>query len=128
MICGTGIDIIEIERLKRVLKKSGDRFFEKVFTAHEIAYCTRTKNLNVKAQCFAGRFSAKEAFLKAIGTGWRDGLSWTDIEIRNDELGKPFLIVKNRAKKIIEKENVKNIQLSISHGRNHAAAVVILEK
>lgn len=128
MIFGIGIDIIEIDRIKAELEKHRDRFSKMVFTEKEIDYCSRNKNLNAQSQCFAGKFAAKEAFFKAIGTGLRNGLSWKDVEILNDKLGKPGFVLKNNSLKIIETNQIFNIQLSISHCHNYATAVVILEK
>lgn len=128
MIFGIGIDLIEIERIKAELEKHRDRFCKMVFTVKEIEYCRRNKNLNIQAQCFAGRFAAKEAFFKAIGTGLRDGLGWKDVEVLNDKLGKPDLIIKNKSFKIMEENKISNIHLSVSHSRHYATAVVVLEK
>ncbi len=128
MIFGIGIDIIEIDRIKAELEKHRDRFTKMVFTEKEIDYCSRNKNLNAQSQCFAGRFAAKEAFFKAIGTGLRNGLGWKDVEIVNDKLGKPSLILKNKSHKVIEKGKIANILLSISHSKHYATAVVILER
>jgi len=127
MIYGVGIDLIETERMKHELVRSGSRFTAAIFTDDEIEYCRRTTNRNVVAQRFAGRFSAKEAFLKALGTGLRDGLRWRDVEVSNDDLGKPYLILKNRALELTRKEKINNIQLSISHREDAVTAVVILE-
>jgi holo-[acyl-carrier protein] synthase len=128
MIFGIGIDIIEIDRIKAELEKHEDRFCKMVFTEDEIKYCENATNLDVRAQHFAGRFAGKEAFFKAIGTGWRGGIGWKDVEIVNDKLGKPSLILKNKSHKAIEREKIANIQLSISHSKNYATAVVVLEK
>jgi holo-[acyl-carrier protein] synthase len=128
MICGVGIDVIEISRIKNELLKSGERFCKTIFTENEITYCQRGSNINVQSQCFAGRFAAKEAFFKAIGTGLRGGLTWKDIEVYNDEYGKPNFILKNKALETVEDEGISNIKLSISHCNTVAIAVVILEK
>lgn len=128
MIHGIGIDIIETDRIKNQIEKDGDRFYKKIFTKKEIEYCTQGANVNVQAQRFAGRFAAKEAFFKAVGTGLRNDLRWIDVEIVNDELGRPMIILKNKTLQIIKSDMISNIQLSISHDRQNAAAVVILEK
>ncbi|MEA3476390.1 MAG: holo-ACP synthase [Candidatus Cloacimonadota bacterium] len=128
MVFGIGIDIIEIDRIKAELGKHKGRFSKMVFTEKEIDYCSKNKNLNVQSQCFAGRFAAKEAFFKAIGTGLRNGLGWKDVEIVNDKLGKPGLILKNKSNRVIKKGKIANILLSISHSKHYATAVVILEK
>ncbi|MBC8526420.1 MAG: holo-ACP synthase [Candidatus Cloacimonetes bacterium] len=124
MIFGIGIDLTEIDRIKNELKEHKDRFCKMVFTEKEIKYCESKKN---SAENYAARFAAKEAFFKAIGTGWGAKLKWKDVEVKNDELGKPGIILKNKARKIIEKNEVTNIQLSISHSKNYATAVVVLE-
>jgi len=128
MIYGIGIDLIEIDRIKSELLKSGDRFCEKIFTENEISYCRRGSNHHIQSQCFASRFAAKEAFLKAIGTGLRNGLNWKDVEVSSNKHGKPNFVLKNKALETIKKAKISNIQLSISHSRNVATAVVILEK
>ena len=128
MVYGIGIDLVEVERIRKTALKFGDRFYTRIFTENEINYCKKGSNLNNKFQCFAARFAAKEAFLKAIGTGLRNGLQWKDIEVLNNELGKPDLTLQNAALKIIENMQNSNILLSISHTKNTAIAVVILEK
>jgi len=128
MIVGTGIDVVEVDRIRKELEKAAERFYSMLFTHDEIAYCLQGSNVNVQSQRFGGRFAAKEAFFKAIGTGLRDGLSWKDVEVINDELGKPHLVLKNRALEIIEKEGVTNTQVSIAHGKKVATSIVILEK
>jgi holo-[acyl-carrier protein] synthase len=128
MIFGIGIDAVEIERIQKQLVKNRERFYKSLFTEREIQYCLKKTSNNAQAQCFAGRFAAKEAFLKAIGIGLRNGLNWKDIEIFNDDLGKPNLLLKEKTMKTVEKAAISNIQLSLSHGRNIATAVVILEK
>ena len=125
MIFGIGIDIIEVERISKQVANSSNNFIQKIFTEKEIAYCeTKIKN---KAQNYAARFAAKEAFFKAIGTGWRDGFKWKEIEIQNDELGKPIINVSGKIQKFIEENNIINIHVSLSHLKEIAVAVVILE-
>lgn len=128
MIFGTGIDLINIQRIQKSLEKSGKKFCQSLFTENEIQYCKRTGNLRVQSQCFAARFAAKEAFFKALGTGLREGLRWKDVEIIHDKLGKPSFHLKNKALEMIQAEEIDNIQLSVSHDQTHATAVVILEK
>jgi holo-[acyl-carrier protein] synthase len=115
MILGTGIDIIEVERVKRIAEKS-PRFLEKIFTSGEIGYCLKKKN---KYQHLAARFAAKEAFFKAIGKR----INWTDVELFNLSSGKPELKIKNKERFRIEKAHV-----SISHLKDYAVAAVILEE
>ena len=124
MIFGTGIDIIEVERIENQISKSNG-FKEKIFTEREIDYCESKKN---KAQNYAVRFSAKEAFFKAIGTGWRGGLAFNEIEILNNKLGKPEIFLHGNTKKFIEKKKIKSIHVSLSHIKSFANAVVIIEK
>ncbi len=124
MIFGIGIDLIEVARIeKQLLENSG--FREKIFTQDEIDYCDSKKK---KAEHFAARFAAKEAFLKAIGTGWRNGFSFLEIAVLNDEFGKPILEVYGKTKQFIEETRIKNMQISLSHLKDLATAIVILEK
>ncbi len=124
MIFGVGIDNIEVKRIKKQIDDS-TKFKEKIFTVKEIEYCESKKNY---AESFAARFAAKEAFLKAIGTGWSNGLQFTDIEILNDENGKPKIYLQGKAKQIIQKNNLENINISMSHLKEIASAIVIIEK
>ncbi|MCK5029332.1 MAG: holo-ACP synthase [Bacteroidales bacterium] len=122
MILGIGTDIFEIERMKIRLEKQPS-FIEGVFTENEINYCNQFKN---KAQRFAARYAAKEAFLKALGTGWRDGITFKDIDIINDDLGKPEIFLSGIAKQIADKLEVTAIHLSMSHTEKLANAFVII--
>jgi len=125
LIFGIGIDIIEVERIAKQVSDSSNTFIQKIFTKKEIAYCeTKIKN---KAQNYAARFAAKEAFFKAIGTGWRDGFKWQEIEVENDNLGKPIINVSGKLKGFVEGKNILNIHVSLSHLKEIAVAVVILE-
>lgn len=128
MICGVGIDIVEVDRIAEELEKHGEKFARAVFTANEIAYCERRVTKQARSQCFAGRFSAKEAFFKAIGTGLREGLHWTDVEVQNNELGDPTLLVREKALEAISRMGVSQVRVSISHTKIASVAVVILEK
>ena len=122
MIKGTGIDIIEISRIANSLKKHG--FAKKIFSEEEIVYCESKKKS--AAMSYAARFAAKEAFVKALGTGFRSG-AFTDIIVVNDELGAPQIVVKGYYLEIIKEKNVVNIHLSLSHIKEMAIAQVILE-
>lgn len=122
MILGIGTDIFEIERMKIRLEKQPS-FIEGIFTENEINYCNQYKN---KAQRFAARYAAKEAFLKALGTGWRNGITFKDIDIINDDLGKPEIFLSGIAKQIADKLKVTDIHLSMSHTENIANAFVII--
>jgi len=117
----TGVDIIEIPRIKRVLDRYGQRFLNRVFTPDEIAYCRgRAPNL-------AGRFAAKEAAMKALGTGVR-GVSWKDIEVIRADSGAPSLRLHGRAKKRAERLQMSEMSLSISHSREYAVAFVVTQR
>ena len=126
LIVGIGIDIIEVARIEKQITGESNSFVKKVFTLKEIEYCeTKIKN---KVQNYAARFAAKEAFFKAIGTGLRDGLSWNDIEIENDPLGKPTVALTGKSKQWVADHQISNIHISLSHVKELAIAVVILEK
>ncbi len=124
MIIGIGTDIIEVERIRKHIE-AGFGFRDKVFTPQEIAYCESKTN---KAQNYAARFSAKEAFLKAVGTGLRHGLSFTDIEVVNDELGKPEMVLHGKAEELFRQLGAIGIQISMTHLRDWVNAIVIIEK
>jgi len=124
MIFGTGIDIVNIERIESLMARWGDLFLGRVFTEQEIIWCQgRTR----PPECFAIRFAAKEAFLKAIGLGLRNGIYWTDIEVENDPMGKPLLSFHRKAREILETHRIHNALLTLSHDRPYAVAHVILE-
>ncbi len=123
MIVGIGTDIIEVIRIEKAMSRDTG-FRDKIFTPVEITYCEAKKN---KFQHYAARFSAKEAFLKAIGTGWRYGIRFADIGIYHDELGKPHIEVTGKAKELIDSLSVSKIHVSLSHLKEMATAVVILE-
>jgi len=125
MIVSTGIDIVEVYRIAETMTRT-PRFAERVFTTVERDYCD-SKGA-AAAQSYAGRFAAKEAFLKAIKTGWRGKVTWHDIEIVNDEQGVPTLNIAGEAKKILSDRGAQYIHLTISHTAEHAVAQVILEK
>ncbi len=128
MIIGIGTDLVEVERIKKELASHGDKFIDMLFTESERTYCTRADNVAIQAQCFAARFAAKEAFLKALGSGLRGGLRWKDIEVVNNELGKPEIRMQNSAKEICENAGINGIYVSLSHTKESAIAVVVLEK
>ena len=123
MIYGIGTDIIQIERVKKSIETIPG-FSEKIFTQLEIEYCLSKKN---KYEHFAARFAAKEAFFKAIGTGWRGGLAFSEIEINNDDLGKPSFKLYGKAKEFSDSNNFSAIHLSITHIKELAQAFVIVE-
>ena len=122
MIVGVGCDIIEIERIARAIKS--ESFIRRVFTAEEAAYCQRRGQQ--AAASFAARFAAKEAVLKALGTGLREG-SLQEIAVDNDGLGKPIVQLSGHFAMLAKQLGVKNIQISLSHSRELATAYVIME-
>lgn len=125
MILGIGIDLVRIERLKKTIEKWGDSFLDRVFTKNEQEY---SYSHIMPYPHLAGRFGAKEAFLKAIGTGWGKGIRWKDIEIVRDENGRPRINVYGNLNDILIKKGIKDILVSISHERDYAIAQVILIK
>ncbi len=124
MIFGTGIDIIEVDKVEKQISNNNG-FTEKIFTKREIEYCESKKN---KAQHYAARFAAKEAFFKAIGTGWRNGMAFNEIEILNNELGKPEILLHGKTKEFSEKQLINNIHVSLSHLKKIVTAIITLEK
>ena len=120
MIESIGIDIIEVSRIKNVIERWGDSFLHRVYTPWEINYCSHKK---FPEQSYAARFAAKEAVLKAIGTGYNNGIKWTSVEVVNDELGQPTVRLGEKIQNIIGK---KTIKISMSHTREHAVANAIL--
>jgi holo-[acyl-carrier protein] synthase len=125
LIYGTGVDIVEIARFERFLQEGNDGLFQRLFTPLETEYCSSRKR---SAQHYALRFAAKESFLKALGTGLRDGLSWKEIEVVNDALGKPELRLSGRARELFEKAGLASCFLSLSHDAGCAIAMVVLER
>jgi holo-[acyl-carrier protein] synthase len=125
VIVSIGIDIIEVYRISETLART-PRFVERVFTTRERAYCDAKGAAS--AQSYAARFAAKEAFLKALKTGWRGRITWHDIEILNDEQGVPSLEIRGEARKILENLGANKVHLSMSHTTEHATAQVILER
>jgi holo-[acyl-carrier protein] synthase len=125
MIVSIGIDIVEVYRIRETISRT-PRFVERVYTMRERDYC-ESKGA-AAAQSYAARFAAKEAFLKALKTGWRGKITWHDMEILNDAQGVPKLEIKAEAKNILENLGANQIHLSLSHTTEHAVAQVILEK
>ena len=124
MILGTGIDLAEVDRIRDAIGRYGDRFVRRIYTEAEIAYVERKAN---RFERYAGRFAAKEAGMKAIGTGWKRGVSWQDFEVSNLPSGRPTLRLRGEAARIAEKMGVKSISLSITHTAQLGMAHVILE-
>lgn len=123
MVKGIGVDIVEINRIQQVLADN-KRFTERVFAPAEVEYCEGKAR---KAQHYAARFAAKEAFFKALGTGWRDGMGWHEIIVENDRLGKPQIHLSGKTLEIFQGRGLESIHLSISHEKVHAVAMVVLE-
>ena len=125
MIVGTGIDLCEVDRIEKAIASSyGRRLVERVFTAREITYAESKAN---RWERYAARFAAKEAGMKALGTGWRAGLGWQDLEVANLPSGRPTLLLHRRAAEIAGRLGVRNVSLSLTHTAEQAMAVVILE-
>ncbi|MGD0545655.1 MAG: holo-ACP synthase [Candidatus Acidiferrales bacterium] len=124
MIVGLGLDIAEIDRIEAAITRHGAPILERLYTAAEAAYCESHRN---KFERYAGRFAAKEAAMKALGTGWRRGVRWRDIEIIREPGGKPSIALRGAAKRIADGLGVKNISVTITHSGNLALAEVIFE-
>jgi holo-[acyl-carrier protein] synthase len=124
VIAGLGIDVAEVDRIREAIEKHGRRFIDRIYTASEIAYVERKAN---RFERYAARFAAKEAGMKAIGTGWRRGVRWQDFEVANLPSGRPTLQLHGEAGKIADLLSVRNISLSMTHTAEQAVAIVILE-
>ena len=127
MIFGIGIDIIEVPRIAQTISEYGEQFLHRIFTPDEIAYC---QSRRFSAEHFAARFAAKEAFAKAIGTGIRHGFIWKEVEVQKEYSGKPMITVHDSMIKKVEKivASKYQIQLSLSHTKDLAEAMVVIEK
>lgn len=123
MVKGVGVDHIEIIRIKSIIERD-NRFIEKIYSSDEIEYCESKFR---KELHYAARFAAKEAFFKALGTGWRHGMKWGEITVKNDNLGKPVIQLKGRTLEYFEQNGFQNVTLSISHSKNVAMAFVVVE-
>ncbi len=123
MILGLGVDLVEVGRVARVLERHGERFLKRILTPEERLFVSKRAE---PAQRVAAFFAAKEACLKALGTGLR-GISWQEIEVGHKPSGKPFLVLKGRAQERFEALGGRAIHVSLSHERSHAVAVVIIE-
>ena len=124
MIVGIGVDLCDTERVKALLEKWGERFEQRVFTERERSYC---RNDRRRHECLGGRFAAKEAALKAIGTGLSNGIGWKDVELVSSEMAPPRIAWHNRAAEIAEMRGMKSCHVTITHDGGLAVAVVILE-
>jgi holo-[acyl-carrier protein] synthase len=121
-ILGIGTDVVEVLRIAQMIERHGELFIQRVFTPFEIDYCNARK---ASTQHFSGRWAAKEAILKALGTGWARGISWTDMEVRNDEGGRPSVRLGGGAREVCEKLRISDILITISHCRTHATAFAV---
>jgi holo-[acyl-carrier protein] synthase len=124
LIVGLGLDIAEVGRVKAAIERHGEVFLRRIYTAREREYCERFKN---KFERYAGRFAAKEAAMKALGTGWSRGVRWVDLEVVREKGGRPTMALSGVAERIAERLGVKRIALSITHTGEQALAQVIFE-
>src|SRR5271154_2873883 len=124
MIVGTGVDLAEVRRIRASVERFGDRFVRRIYTATEIAYVERKAN---RYERYAARFAAKEAGMKAIGTGWKRGVTWQDFEVANLPSGKPTLRFHGVAAQIADRLGVRHVSLSMTHTSELGMAHVILE-
>lgn len=124
MIVGTGIDIAEVPRIRDTIARFGSRFIERVFTEGEIRYCESKAN---RYERYAARFAAKEAGMKALGTGWNFGVRWRDIEVARRPGSRPTLLFHGKAAEFAERLGTKRVALSLTHTEEQAVAFVILE-
>ncbi|HUI44048.1 MAG TPA: holo-ACP synthase [Terriglobia bacterium] len=124
MIVGIGVDLVETARIGEGLERHGDRFIRRLYTPGEIDYCEKFKN---RAERYAARFAAKEAAFKALGTGWREGVRWLDVEVTNLPSGKPELLLHGRAGELAKQLGVSRMAISISHADHYAVVQVVFE-
>ncbi len=124
MIVSTGIDLVEISRIEEIFIRRGNRFRDRVFTPDEIAYC---ESVASRFASYAARFAAKEAAMKALGTGWAEGVAWREIEVTRGERGAPKLRLSGRALERMKEIGASRAHLSLTHSRDLAAAQVLLE-
>ncbi len=124
MIVGTGIDIAEVPRIAASIEKFGERFLRRVYTDGEMRYCDSKAN---RMERYAARFAAKEAAMKALGTGWNHGVRWRDVEVARQPGGRPTIAFHGKAAEFAAKLGAKNVALSLSHTAEQAIAQVILE-
>jgi holo-[acyl-carrier protein] synthase len=121
-IIAHGIDLVDFPRIEEMLKKHGDRFLDRIFTPREQSDADGIRN---RVEKLAGRFAAKEAVLKLIGTGWRGEIAWTDIEVVNNELGQPKVNISGEVKRIADELQIEQITISITHTANFAIASAV---
>jgi holo-[acyl-carrier protein] synthase len=124
MIVGTGIDIVEVPRIAQSIERFGERFLKRIYTPAEIRYCESKANRNER---FAARFAAKEAAMKAIGTGMRGGVTWKDFEVGREPSGRPTMLLHGKAAQVALTLGVRRTQVSVSHTEKLAVAYVLVE-
>jgi holo-[acyl-carrier protein] synthase len=122
MIVGLGTDIVEIVRIGQMIERHGEHFLQRVFTEDEIRYCQKRKE---SYQHFAGRWAAKEAVMKTLGTGWTRGVGWLDIEVATKRSGQPVVVIKGTARDIATQLGIDEVLITISHCRAYATATAI---
>ncbi len=121
-IIAHGIDLVDFPRIEKMIERHGERFLDRVFTTAEQAYARAHKN---SVETYAGRFAAKEAILKLVGTGWRGKIAWTDIEVTNNPAGQPEVTLSGDVKEIAERMRIKHISISITHTASFAIASAV---
>lgn len=124
MICGVGIDLVENRRMEQIIEKWGGKFISRIFSDEEMDYCGKHAHPTTH---YSARFAAKESFLKALGLGLGMGVQLRDISVVNDQNGKPSLNLSGKAKSCIQQRKVTKVHLSITHTKNYASAIVLLE-
>jgi holo-[acyl-carrier protein] synthase len=124
MIIGTGVDLVEIDRFRKVIERLKDRFILRVFTANEQQFCNEHRD---PVPHFAVRFAAKEALFKALGTGWAKGVTWLDVEVRRERQDAPTMVLRGEAQRLSVSMGASKVHLSLSHSDQWAIATVILE-
>jgi holo-[acyl-carrier protein] synthase len=124
MLIGTGVDLIEVERIAQSIERYGERFLRRIYTDDEIAYCSRRRS---SAESFAARFAAKEAGAKALGTGISRGVTWSEFQVERQPGGRPVLALRGRAAVLARELGVKTISLSLTHTGSLAMASVMME-
>ena len=124
MIVGLGVDMEEVSRIREVISRHGRIFLDRIFTSAEVAYCERHRD---PAERYAARFAAKEATMKALGTGWSKGVRWRDIEVTRKPGGRPTIVLHGIAREHADRLGARHLSLSLTHTGNFALAEVILE-
>jgi len=124
MILGIGVDIVQVDRLRKSIERYGERFLRRIFTEREVRYCLQCARPQER---FATRFAAKEAVLKALGTGWQRGASFAEVEVRTDDLGAPAIVLKGKTLEISRGLGIERIHISLSHDQTYAVANAVAE-